>query len=42
MWQPRPKFQDRVWRHALLFLLTVGTTTLAGAEHYYGFITNLG
>ena len=42
MWQPRPKFQDRVWRHALLFLLTIGTTTLAGADHYYGFITNLG
>jgi membrane-associated protease RseP (regulator of RpoE activity) len=31
-----------VWRHALLFLLTIGTTTLAGADHYYGFITNLG
>jgi membrane-associated protease RseP (regulator of RpoE activity) len=42
VWQPRPKFQDRVWRHALLFLLTIGTTTLAGADHYYGFITNLG
>ena len=41
-WQPRPKFQDRVWRHAFLFLLTIGTTTLAGADHYYGFITNLG
>jgi membrane-associated protease RseP (regulator of RpoE activity) len=42
VWQPRPKFQDRVWRHALLFLLTIGTTTLVGADHYYGFITNLG
>ena len=42
MWQPRPKFQDRVWRHALLFLLTIGTTTLAGADHYYSFVTDLG
>ena len=31
-----------MWRHALLFLLTIGTTTLAGADHYYGFITDLG
>jgi membrane-associated protease RseP (regulator of RpoE activity) len=38
VWQPRLKFQDRVWLHALLFLLTVGTTTLVGAGHYLGFI----
>jgi membrane-associated protease RseP (regulator of RpoE activity) len=31
-----------VWRHLLLLLLTIGTTTLAGADHYYGFITDLG
>lgn len=42
MWQPRPKFRDRVWRHALLLILTIGTTTLAGAEHYYSFLTDLG
>ena len=36
-WQPQPKFQDRVWRHAALFVLTIATTTLAGAEHYAGF-----
>jgi membrane-associated protease RseP (regulator of RpoE activity) len=42
VWQPRPKFQDRRTRHALLFLLTIGTTTLAGADHYYGFASGLG
>ncbi len=31
-----------MWRHVLLLLLTIGTTTLAGADHYYGFITDLG
>ncbi len=34
---PRPKFQDRVWLHALLFVLTIVSTTLAGAEHYASF-----
>jgi membrane-associated protease RseP (regulator of RpoE activity) len=42
VWQPRPKFQDRRWRHALLLLLTIGTTTLVGADHYYSFMTDLG
>ena len=37
IWQPRPKFQDRVWLHALLFVLTVATTTLAGMGHYAAF-----
>lgn len=36
-WQPRPKFQDRVWLHAVLLVLTIATTTLVGAEHYAGF-----
>lgn len=31
-----------MWRHLLLLLLTIGTTTLVGADHYYGFITDLG
>jgi membrane-associated protease RseP (regulator of RpoE activity) len=31
-----------VWRHALLFLLTVVTTTLVGANHYWSFLTDLG
>jgi membrane-associated protease RseP (regulator of RpoE activity) len=37
VWQPRPKFQDRRWRHIVLFVLTIATTTLVGAEHYAGF-----
>jgi len=36
-WHPRPKFQDRVWLHAVLFLLTLATTTLIGVEHYVAF-----
>jgi hypothetical protein len=34
VWQPRPKYQDRVWLHLLLFLLTVGTTSLVGGWAY--------
>ena len=40
VWQPRPKFQDRVWLHVLLFTLTVATTTLVGAASYLGFLAN--
>ena len=40
MWQPRPKFQDRVWLHVLLFLLTIVSTTLVGAEHYAGYLSD--
>jgi membrane-associated protease RseP (regulator of RpoE activity) len=40
VWQPRRKFQDRVWLHGLLFLLTVVTTTLVGADQYAGFLTD--
>ena len=40
MWQPRAKFRDRVWVHVVLFLLTVVTTTLVGAEHYAGFLSD--
>lgn len=36
---PRAKFQGRRWRHFLLFLLTLGTTTVAGAGHYAGFLS---
>ena len=32
------KFQDRVWLHVLLFVLTVATTTVIGALHYGAFI----
>jgi membrane-associated protease RseP (regulator of RpoE activity) len=38
--QVRRKFKDRVWLHVALFLFTVGTTTIAGANHYYGFLTD--
>jgi membrane-associated protease RseP (regulator of RpoE activity) len=39
-WRPRPKFQDRRWLHALLLLLTIGTTTLVGANHYAAFLSD--
>ena len=38
VWQPRPKFQDRVWLHVLLFALTIASTTLVGANQYAGFL----
>jgi len=34
-----PKFQSRLWLHALLFLLTIGSTTVAGALHYLSFVS---
>ena len=37
-WRPRPKFQDRIWRHWLLFALTVVTTTYVGSWHYEAFL----
>jgi membrane-associated protease RseP (regulator of RpoE activity) len=37
VWQPRPKFQDRVWLHVLLVALTIATTTYAGAYHWASF-----
>jgi membrane-associated protease RseP (regulator of RpoE activity) len=40
VWQPRQKFQDRVWLHVLLFALTLATTTLIGAFHYVGFLAD--
>ena len=38
VWRPRPKFQDRIWLHVLLFVLTIATTTAAGIFHYLLFI----
>jgi membrane-associated protease RseP (regulator of RpoE activity) len=36
---PRPrKFQSRLWLHALLLVLTIGTTTVTGALHYAAFV----
>jgi membrane-associated protease RseP (regulator of RpoE activity) len=40
VWQPRLKYQDRVWLHAFLFLLTIVTTTLVGADQYAGFLAD--
>jgi membrane-associated protease RseP (regulator of RpoE activity) len=34
VWHPPLKFQDRRWLHALLFLLTVGSTALVGGWAY--------
>jgi membrane-associated protease RseP (regulator of RpoE activity) len=42
VWRPRPKFQDRTRRNALLFALTIVTTAFAGAEYYGEFLTHLG
>ena len=36
----RPRFQHQVWKHVLLLLLTLGTTTLAGACHYGSFVSD--
>ena len=38
VWQPSPKFQDRVRLHVLLFVLTIASTTLVGAGQYAGFL----
>lgn len=38
VWQPRPKFHDRVWLHVLLFALTVMTTTFVGGGQYAGYL----
>ncbi|MDQ3212165.1 MAG: site-2 protease family protein [Acidobacteriota bacterium] len=35
--RPR-KFQSRLWLHIVLLILTIGTTTFAGALHYAGFL----
>ncbi len=36
----RLKFRDRVWLHVVLFALTILTTTLVGANHYAGFLSD--
>jgi membrane-associated protease RseP (regulator of RpoE activity) len=41
-WQRPRKFQDRLWIHALLLLLTFVATTRAGFFHYEDFVTDLG
>jgi membrane-associated protease RseP (regulator of RpoE activity) len=37
-----PRFRDRVWLHVLLFVLTLGTTTLVGLGHYASFLSEFG
>lgn len=39
---PYRKFQDRKWLHALLFLITLTTTTLVGAGHYLSYAADFG
>ena len=38
---PYRRFQHRWWRHILLFLLTVGTTTDVGVSYYLSFLSEL-
>ena len=40
--RPPRKFRDRRWLHLLLLALTIGTTTLAGANHYASYVTDFG
>ncbi len=35
----QPRFQDRRWLHLVLFILTVVTTTGAGAGHYFSYLS---
>lgn len=34
--------RDRIWVNALLLLLTIGSTTLLGSDHYRSFLTDFG
>jgi hypothetical protein len=36
-WADRPKFQDRRWRHIVLLVLTILSTTYVGAFHNLSF-----
>jgi membrane-associated protease RseP (regulator of RpoE activity) len=42
VWQPRLKFQDRRWRHALLFAITIATTSSFGWSYSLTILTILG
>ena len=42
VWQPPRKFRDRIWVHALLLVLTLASTTLAGSGHYLSFASDFG
>jgi membrane-associated protease RseP (regulator of RpoE activity) len=38
----RQRFQDRVWKHVVLLLLTLCTTTLVGVDYYGSFLSQIG
>lgn len=40
--RPRRKFRNKLWVHALLFVLTIGTTSVAGIEKYLAFSADAG
>jgi membrane-associated protease RseP (regulator of RpoE activity) len=42
VYRPRVRFQHVWWKHILLFVLTLITTTLVGADRYYGFLRDFG
>jgi membrane-associated protease RseP (regulator of RpoE activity) len=39
---PRRKFRDRRWLHLTLFVLTLVSTTLMGADHYLAYASDFG
>jgi membrane-associated protease RseP (regulator of RpoE activity) len=39
-WRSMPKFRDRRWLHVLLLVLTIGSTTFAGVDHYLSFLSD--
>jgi membrane-associated protease RseP (regulator of RpoE activity) len=40
--EPPRRFQHVVWKHVVLFLLTLATTTLVGRGHYAAFLSEFG
>ena len=42
LYTPRRRFQHSWWKHILLFLLTLCTTTLVGADRYAQFLADFG
>ena len=40
--EPPRRFQHVLWKHVVLFVLTLATTTLMGAEHYAAFVSEFG
>ncbi len=44
VWVPiaKPRARNRTWLHALLFFITILTTTIVGVDHWLSFQTDLG